>query len=393
MLHIVLFSGILIVCVMLMTLMQINLFAKLLIQVILIVFGGFFCWECSIYKLFLYAIIHIFAMCTSELIVLQIWNLYNAPILSDNIIYEEFRLSLIVSMKAVQFLEIVLFEQIMEPYNGKNKLIENIPVLISSLSFIVIIESINFNMPYIKESNNKIWSLVGTSMVLASFIFYVIYTQNYFKIKNEAQKEKMALYELEMKYEYYQKRLADEDYVKSIYHDLKNHFLLTDNASIDEEIKKRLSLFETYYETGNEFLDIIVSEKMKTCKNKQIECECYIDFRNGDYISPLEISTIFGNLFDNAIEAVENLVDKEKYIYCNVKQQGEMLIVCMKNNFDKKNIKDKNNKTYHGFGLINVKNVVEKHGGCISTEQNMNEYIVSILLPIPQKINTESYLK
>lgn len=53
--------------------------------------------------------------------------------------------------------------------------------------------------------------------------------------------------------EYYLQKLQEEERVKEIYHDLKNYFLLSDDDKVSEEIRKKLKMYERFYETGNDF--------------------------------------------------------------------------------------------------------------------------------------------
>lgn len=58
-------------------------------------------------------------------------------------------------------------------------------------------------------------------------------------------------------------KLQEEERVKEIYHDLKNYFLLSEDDKISEEIRKKLKMYERFYETGNDFLNIVLAEKIR----------------------------------------------------------------------------------------------------------------------------------
>ena len=110
--------------------------------------------------------------------------------------------------------------------------------------------------------------------------------------------------------------MQDEEQVKSIYHDLKNHLLFSDGNILKSETIKNSSFMKKYYNTGNDFLDIILADKIELAWKQKVKIECNIDFRAGNFLEPLDISTIFGNLLDNAIEATAKLHESEKnYIF------------------------------------------------------------------------------
>ena len=66
--------------------------------------------------------------------------------------------------------------------------------------------------------------------------------------------------------------------------------------------------------TGNEFLDIILKDKAAKAREKQIDFSAMVDFNGIDFMEPLDISTIFGNAIDNAMEASEPLPEDRRLI-------------------------------------------------------------------------------
>lgn len=59
--------------------------------------------------------------------------------------------------------------------------------------------------------------------------------------------------------------------------------------------------------------------------------ECEVDFSKGSFMEPLDISTVFGNILDNAIEAchrIEN--EEEKIIFLDVFARGNFLSIAVK---------------------------------------------------------------
>ena len=109
-------------------------------------------------------------------------------------------------------------------------------------------------------------------------------------------------------------------------------------------------------------MDIILADKIELAWKQKVKIECNIDFRAGNFLEPLDISTIFGNLLDNAIEATAKLHESEKIIFFKIECREGLLIIVIKNHINpglniEKNIlsTNKENKQYHGFGIPNVK--------------------------------------
>ena len=285
---------------------------KTLLQIILIMSLGSRAWNISFLNLFINCMTYIIVMYASELAVIGIWNIFNEPVYSNNIIYDDFRVSLIVVAKAANFFTIVLAKKIFTRDKSAIDWREALPAIVSGIAFLLVVVVININMLYIQQEY-KILILIGDVAILIAYILNIIFTEQYIKTKQKAEEEKNKLIKLELQYNYYKSKKEDEEYVRKIYHDLKNHFLLlNDSDKYPVEIMRKLRSIENYYHTGNEFLDVIISDKIKKAHAEGINIECDIDFSSGSFIEPLDISTIFGNILDNAIEATKKVKNEEK---------------------------------------------------------------------------------
>lgn len=201
--------------------------------------------------------------------------------------------------------------------------------------------------------------------------------------------------ELETQRNYYKDRIRDEERVRSIYHDMKNHLLLLSScaqggqeiqASI-RELQGQIQEYENYHHTGNEFLDIILRDKAKAAQEKNIDFSASVSFEAGSFIEPLDISTIFGNALDNAIEASEKLPEEKRLITVKAKRLRDMLVIIVQNNalpdLGTPKGTTKKDTFSHGFGIPNIKNAVEKYEGQCSITAESGMFTLKILIPLP----------
>lgn len=65
-------------------------------------------------------------------------------------------------------------------------------------------------------------------------------------------------------------------------------------------------------------------------EEKQIDFDIKVDNVKMDFIDAMDIITIFGNLFDNAIEACDK-IEKDKKIFVNISVYHEMISIRMEN--------------------------------------------------------------
>lgn len=287
---------------------------KLTITVLLVVMLGQFVYQCSKIKLFLYGIIMVVTTYCSEMLVIQTWNLFNEPVYSQNMVYDDFVIEVIIMANAVYFIIMCLLGKILKKSNRKVRVKESYSLIILSVPFLLVLASLHASLPKVQESRIRGWFLICAIGVFIAFVFTVLYVQRYLEILDRSKEEEQAISELKMKNEYYLQKLQEEERVKEIYHDLKNYFLLSDDDKVSEEIRKKLKMYERFYETGNDFLNIVLAEKIRKAYEMGIQIECHVDFTKGSFMTPLDISTIFGNLLDNALEEMGK-VPKKKGIF------------------------------------------------------------------------------
>lgn len=263
--------------------------------------------------------------------------------------------------------------------NTKTWLIIDMLILASFVAIFTII----YFMP---EDNAIVYPICGASifssfgcMYLAAYIYDSM--QNAYRIQ-----------QMESQRDYYKARIVEEERVRSIYHDLKNHLLVMESRQNTEEtrqmaenLRSQIADYEDYVHTGNDFLDIILKDKAANAREKQIDFSTMVDFHGIDFMEPLDISTIFGNAIDNAIEASEKLPEDRRLITVRAERIRDMLLIIVENNTQPGNHltegTTKKDRFVHGFGIPNIKKAVEKYGGQCSFRQENETYLLKILLP------------
>lgn len=366
------------------------LLLKFLIIILYIVFVGRMVYLCNRKKLLVYGITYILATYCSEMLVFQIWNSFNAPVFSQNAIYEDFVLIMVILSNALLFFSVHILKNILGKSNFNRGWKETLPTIISGIPFLIVLFSIHISLPKIHETIGGRWFIASSIGIFIALIFNTLFIQNYTYIAGQKKEEENSLYELKLKNEYYLKRLKTEEQIREIYHDLKNHFLLS-ASGINENIKKQLEKYEQYYETGNSFLDVILADKIEKANELSIKIECNINIPHSDFLKPLDISTIFGNLLDNAIEATRKIENEEKYIFLEGAIRGKMIIVVVANPTIESGAVNghiettKQNKKYHGFGLLNVNRALQSYNGDMKINIKKGEFRVNLIIPIPKK--------
>ena len=381
--------GLIIGIVVLMSYMGVIVLIKMSVIILYITISGKLVYQCRMIKLMGYSVLYCVCIHISELIVVQAWNIFNQPIFSSNCIYEDFVWSVCIMIHTIFFMMVCILKKLMKQGTSKGKIEEVIPIIMLGVPFFLVLFSIHISMPQLHDTYARNLFLISSVGILAAFIYMVMFTQRYMMIIERKKEEEKSLYELEMKNAYYMEKLQAQEQIRALYHDLKNHLLYAEKDDLNGELKETLKGYQNYYETGNEFLNVILADKIGKAEKEHIHIECYVDFSQGDFIEALDISTIFGNLLDNAIEAVRKIEVGEKYIFINVAIKGQLLVIVIKNSMrtfvsaSEQLQTDKWNKRYHGYGLSNVKKSLKKYHGEMKISTDEKEFRVSVVIPLP----------
>ena len=138
-------------------------------------------------------------------------------------------------------------------------------------------------------------------------------------------------------------------------------------------------------------LDTVRTEKSLLCERNGISWTCMSDGHLLDFISPVDLYTLFGNALDNAIEGSLEVPDREqRNVSVTVQNRHGAAFIQVENYFahpvqlehgmPRTTKPDPEN---HGFGISSIRSVAQRYGGTmdISTEDGI--FLLSVLIPIP----------
>lgn len=236
---------------------------------------------------------------------------------------------------------------------------------------------------------------IGSIILSAAFMIIFMYAKNAIYLREQAQKNKIQLAQLQQQFAYYQNKQKDEEKIRSIYHDMKNHLLVLESSqgtdavrNMAKQLRAQIAGYEDYIHTGSSFLDVIIKDKAEKMREKQIDFSVSIDFDGVDFIQPLDVSTLFGNGIDNAMEASEKLPKEQRVVLVKAGKVQSFVSVLIENNCIDEGLKaflctTKKDDFLHGFGISNMEKAAEKYGGTCTVKQENGTFTLKILIPIP----------
>ncbi len=239
--------------------------------------------------------------------------------------------------------------------------------------------------------SNSLVYIINIFLVV-SFVVSFLYSKNTVCIREQELKKQQTIERMNQQFSYYQERAKDEERVRALYHDMKNHLLILERQNSAEtkqmvsDLRRRISDYEEYIHTGNEFLDVIIHDKAKKAKEQQIDFSAVIHFEDGGFIEPMDLSTIFGNALDNAIEASVKLPPEQRLITVKARSIHDVLMIVFENHAaaGRMNGTSKEDGFLHGFGIPNIQKAVEKYNGECVIRQEDGKFVMKNIIPLPE---------
>ena len=157
------------------------------------------------------------------------------------------------------------------------------------------------------------------------------------------------------------------------------------------DLENIINIYDSPVKTGNGVLDLILTEKSLACRRHEINLTCLADCSRLGFIGDTDLYGLFGNIIDNAMEAVMKLDDREKRnINVIVKNVNSFISIEVQNYYAGELKLDENgipittkaDKNYHGYGFKSVCMIIEKYGGDINVTVDNEIFALSILFPV-----------
>ena len=268
--------------------------------------------------------------------------------------------------------------------------------MIFTSSLLLLIDVIlNAVAVYIIEGYNNTYTIiVGIYNVLCCIL--VLYMQiNMIEVSDMKEEMEMASRLLRQSQKQYELQRENLKFINVKIHDMRHQMLrFANSGKLDEEevaeMNRAVSVYDAAVKTGNEALDVILTEKSLVCVGKDIRLTCLIECNRIEFMREGDLYALFGNMLDNAIDAASEIQDKDKRcVSLNVRNVGNMISISTENYFvgdlnfgaDGLPRTKKSADEGHGFGMLSIKGVVNKYGGTVSVVTNGNIFRINILIP------------
>lgn len=157
-----------------------------------------------------------------------------------------------------------------------------------------------------------------------------------------------------------------------------------------KDLRDSISIYDLKTDTGNQLLNVLITEKSLYCEQNGINLSCMVDGEKLDFMEAGDLYCLFGNLIDNALEAVKEIDEKERrVINLMVKSKDNLILVQEENYFngtrrfeDGLPLTTKEDKDSHGFGMRSLRMIVKKYGGELTTSVTGDIFHLNIIFSL-----------
>lgn len=196
--------------------------------------------------------------------------------------------------------------------------------------------------------------------------------------------------------DYYDELDRRHEESRKIRHDINNHLLalnlliekgdLTGARSYIGEISEQIDQTIMPVRTGSNVLDALIWQKLRQARKLSVELKTEVHCSlSGRGISDYDLCGIFGNILDNAMEAVKGA--EEPVISLFISNQMNMLYISCENTYEgelkrrgDKFITTKGDTEHHGFGIARVKEIAKLYHGEVNISTENGRFLIEILL-------------
>lgn len=202
--------------------------------------------------------------------------------------------------------------------------------------------------------------------------------------------------------EYYEMILSQNENQSILIHDIKKHLqsirLLNEKNDSDkinsyiEQLMESSDLRESSKICDNEMLNAILCRYQRQCSDKHIIFHTDVRSSAVQNIYQHDLTSLFCNLLDNAVESATNIPDSFIELTVQKKENSPFIVIILINSCRNSPVYDqdglpvshKTNKNRHGFGIKSIKKVVKQYHGNLQMYYDNNSGTFHTIITLKQ---------
>ena len=227
-------------------------------------------------------------------------------------------------------------------------------------------------------------------LIIVLFLYFL-----FFSLIKEFEYKKLTAQKLDMQKIHLVESTETYSSILRIRHELKNHIFYMNSLLSQGKYDELKDYFNKLYrqeyainmiESGNNVIDALLNQKITYAKTKNIRVSIAAALPRTIDIDESSVCIILSNLFDNAVEACEQMTTPE--VSVTIRQKGKYVYIACKNTVNCDILRENptlmttKKAPHHGMGLQVIKSVVEACDGMIDFHMEDMHFIVNVMLGI-----------
>lgn len=258
---------------------------------------------------------------------------------------------------------------------------------------------VNFDGLTSERQVNTLLYLAFAMLILNIFVFYLLRDA----IKREVliREERLFLERAKSETAMYRQISENLDQQKKREHEYKNEMMVIATLLKQNELEKLNTYIERYtdeiahqldaIDTNNVIVNAILNVKYEEARKKSILFVFKVNDLSGLEMEDQDIVVILSNMLNNAMEACEKCKEKRVVKVKAVREEGKVIFSVINSIEEKpkmvngRYITTKKDSRFHGMGIENVKESVNKYSGTCVIRYDEKQFYFVVYLPNPGK--------
>ena len=225
-----------------------------------------------------------------------------------------------------------------------------------------------------------------------SLDIYWMYDLLYRSRQTEVEQELKEMHHvMELEHVHYQEIESKREEVAKIRHDINNQILAARHLISEgdtersehmlDQLLEQVSATKEYPYCAVPIMNAILNEKNRLCERHQIDLIADLSFPSDLPVDDVMLCSLFSNLLDNAIHAVEKMDPGKRWIRISAIMEGGFLVVKTRNPSGK----PEPVKRGHGKGTVILREIAVMHGGMYQTEYQDGIFTAVVSIELNQE--------
>ena len=304
----------------------------------------------------------------------------------------------VVTLRLIEFLLIRIFVLVVKKKREEELTARQLVIaFLLPLFSIVNLYSITYFMQIYITEEMLLLFLVNLVLLIAINIYFAVISDTVGENNRLERELVLSRQQAQFQADYYTREEEKYEESRKLIHDIRNHIQTMDELYREsqaeakpetrenadnymEHLRNSLNDLGQKYYTSNRLLNIILNDKVSQMKKRGITPDIRIGEVQLSFMREIDITTIFANLLDNAIDAAEN-----GSIKLRASQSGGLISVLMENSCVKepetrKGTLKSSKKNHEGLGMKNVARALENYDGDLQWQWENEVFVTSIML-------------